>query len=250
MGPEEILANAGNPANYFPDLAKITGSMITAILLSNLLKGRGIEKNPNGWITIKLDEIENETGLSPIELQDARNQLKAKLFIEEKQVTATSVDCRVNAEKITVKMGTLTAVNKEPATQKAVIADLPEDSIALSFDMIQDVVGDTPFSAVNNNTLECFVASYGLKKVISTLDILAANYKSKPEPVNNPTLVLTRSLVKNVNPPENYVSYFERLKTRMATATSSKREAEKRKAVESKKPAGDDTKLPDIGFMP
>jgi hypothetical protein len=251
MRPEEILADAGKPANYYPDLAKITGSITTAILLSYLLKWAGIEKIPDGWITKKPEEIEQETGLSKIELQDARNELKAKGFIEDKQVTSNSIYYRVNAENVKSKMGTLTTGKKEQARQKTVITELTEDGVALSYDMVQDVSRATPYADMDNNAIEGFISLYGLKKVISILDILASQYKAKPEPVNNPTLVLAKSFVKGVVAPDNHVSYFERLKKLKATEASLRMEDEKRAALEPK-PAEKqkEIKIPDMGLLP
>jgi hypothetical protein len=108
-----------------------------------------------------------------------------------------------------------------------------EEGVVLSSDMLWDIALSTPYTNIDHVAVEGFISLYGLKKVISTLDILVAQYQANPEPVSNSTLALAKAFVKGVIPPENYVSYCERLGKIISAEIAVREEAEK-KAISAK----------------
>lgn len=240
MKPDEILKEVGKPSTYYPLLSNITGSVTTAILLSHLLKWSGSGTDAQGWIAKKTDEIVRETGLGWIEMQEAKNQLMSKSFIEEKNITDTSSSYRVNIDNLKGRLGDLAASGRQQGKFKQAITELTDDGILLSSDMLIDVARATPYAEVDNNALEGFISLYGLSKVISTLDILAVQYKEKSDPIHNPTMVLAKAFIKGVTPPDNHVSYFERLKVLKSREVPVKKEAEKDEKTKKIEEANED----------
>jgi len=73
-----------HPLAYYPILAKATGSVNAAILLSQLLsQAKGDDSE---WIPKTRDEICEETGLSRRELETARRHLGLLHILEERRV--------------------------------------------------------------------------------------------------------------------------------------------------------------------
>lgn len=67
----------GSKIEYYPKLAKILGSVKTAIFLCNII-------NYVDWFTKTQEEIYNETALTRLEQETARKKLKELGIIEEK----------------------------------------------------------------------------------------------------------------------------------------------------------------------
>jgi hypothetical protein len=79
-----FLGNIGNPAIYYPKLAKITGGVTASILLCQLFQWQSQLKNSENWVKTNCDEIEAATGLNPEEQALARSQLKSRSLLKEK----------------------------------------------------------------------------------------------------------------------------------------------------------------------
>ncbi len=229
MKPDEILREAGKSSSYYPSLTKITGSIASAILMSQLLKWSVSGRDAEGWITKKTDEAALETGLGWIEMQEAKNQLLTKGFIEQKDINDTDFSYRINSDNMKEHLGDIVAVGKLQGKFKKIVKELTADGLLLSSDMLGDVARATPYAEVDNTALEGFISLYGLSSVISTLDILAAQYREKPVSINNPTMILAKAFIKGVVLPENHVSYFERLRALKAMEIQLKKEPEKAK---------------------
>ncbi len=240
MKPDEILKSVGQASYYHPSLSIITGSITSAVLLSHLLKWAVSGTGAGGWITKKTDEAELETGLGWIETQEAKNQLLIKGFIEQKDITDTDFSYRIISGSIKGKLGDTSAPGREQGKLKQVIKELTGDGLLLSSDMLGDVARATPYAEVDNAALEGFISLYGLSKVISTIDILALQYKEKPEPLSNPTMVLAKAFVKGVTPPDNHINYIERLKALKQKEAAQKKASQE---VEKAKPKDDADKI-------
>lgn len=83
-----FLGNIGNPAIYYPKLAKITGGVTASILLCQLFQWQSQLKNSENWVKTNCDEIEEATGLNPEEQALARSQLKSRLLLKEKLINS------------------------------------------------------------------------------------------------------------------------------------------------------------------
>lgn len=79
-----FLGNLGNPAIYYPKLAKITGGVTATILLCQLFQWQSQLANAENWVQTNTAEIEKATGLNPEEQEFARQQLKARSLLKEK----------------------------------------------------------------------------------------------------------------------------------------------------------------------
>jgi hypothetical protein len=209
MKSDDVLTESNTPAAFCPDLTKITGSIASAILLVNLVSWSRSGSSAEIDISKNSEDLESDTGLGKSELQDAINQLKANGFIEEEKVTATSWRFEVNTEVIKSR---IEALLDGIDHNEMMISGITEDGIALSSDMVRDAAKATPYYGIDHRALEGFCSLYGLNKVILTIDILAALYREKPDLAGNPTLVLTKALLKGVNPPVGHISYFEKLR--------------------------------------
>jgi hypothetical protein len=81
-----FLGNSGNPAIYYPKLAKITGGVTASILLCQLFQWQSQLKNSENWVKTNCHEIEEATGLNCEEQAFARNQLKSRSLLKEKLI--------------------------------------------------------------------------------------------------------------------------------------------------------------------
>ncbi|MGB3267988.1 MAG: hypothetical protein WBA89_29050 [Microcoleus sp.] len=79
-----FLGNLGNPAIYYPKLAKITGGVTASIFLCQLLQWKAQHSNSSEWVKTNSNEIEKATGLSPEEQELARKLLKVRSLLKEK----------------------------------------------------------------------------------------------------------------------------------------------------------------------
>lgn len=79
-----FVGNLGNPAIYYPPLAKITGGVGASILLCQLLQWQTQQFNPEEWVQTNSNEIEKVTGLNREEQALAKRQLKARSLLKEK----------------------------------------------------------------------------------------------------------------------------------------------------------------------
>ena len=70
---------------YYPKLRPICGSVTATLLLCRLAAWDGYQRDPDGWIEKTSDEIEQETGMSYREQVTAREHLKERGLLEEKQ---------------------------------------------------------------------------------------------------------------------------------------------------------------------
>ncbi|MEG4572451.1 hypothetical protein QUA56_07090 [Microcoleus sp. N3A4] len=80
-----FLGNLGNPAIYYPKLAKITGGVTASILLCQLFQWQS-ELKHSEWLTTNCDEIEAVTGLNSEEQELAISQLKSRSLIKAKSI--------------------------------------------------------------------------------------------------------------------------------------------------------------------
>jgi hypothetical protein len=81
-----FLGNIGNPAIYYPKLAKITGGVAASILLCQLFQWQSQLRNSENWVKANCDEIEEATGLNSEEQAFARSQLKSRSLLKEKLI--------------------------------------------------------------------------------------------------------------------------------------------------------------------
>jgi hypothetical protein len=79
-----FLGNLGNPAIYYPKLAKITGGVTASIFLCQLLQWQAQHSNSGEWVKTNSTEIEKVTGLNQEEQELARQQLKVRSLLKEK----------------------------------------------------------------------------------------------------------------------------------------------------------------------
>ncbi|MEG5016544.1 MULTISPECIES: hypothetical protein [unclassified Microcoleus] len=79
-----FLGNLGNPAIYYPKLAKITGGVVASIFLCQLLQWQSQQSNSGEWVKTNSAEIEKATGLNQEEQELARKQLKVRSLLKEK----------------------------------------------------------------------------------------------------------------------------------------------------------------------
>ena len=79
-----FLGNLGNPAIYYPKLAKITGGVAASIFLCQLLQWQAQQSNSSEWVETNSSEIEKATGLNREEQELARRLLKVRSLLKEK----------------------------------------------------------------------------------------------------------------------------------------------------------------------
>jgi hypothetical protein len=87
-----FLGNLGNPAIYYPALAKITGGVTASILFCQLLQWQSQQSNPDEWVQTNSSELEKATGLNREEQALARQQLKARSLLKERSIDSDT-DC-------------------------------------------------------------------------------------------------------------------------------------------------------------
>ena len=93
------LKDRGNPVFYYPVFAKFVGGVKSAILLSLLINNGGEE----GWISMTMDVIESEAGLTRTEQETARKKLRESGFVKEKyDGLHRSVHFKVDSDKLLV----------------------------------------------------------------------------------------------------------------------------------------------------
>lgn len=83
MRPSELLRGLGQPATYYPEMRKITGSLTSTVFFFNFYYWTGSESSKDGWIYKSAEQIEKETGLTYDEQRGARMKLKKLGLIEE-----------------------------------------------------------------------------------------------------------------------------------------------------------------------
>jgi len=79
-----FLGNLGNPAIYYPKLAKITGGVTASIFLCQLLQWQAQQSNSDEWVKTNSGEIEKATGLNCEEQEFAIKLLKVRSLLKEK----------------------------------------------------------------------------------------------------------------------------------------------------------------------
>jgi hypothetical protein len=72
---------------YYPRLAKATGGVAASILFWQLFQWQSKLGNYKSWVRVTIDEIEKETGLTPIEQELARCELVKRSLLQERLVT-------------------------------------------------------------------------------------------------------------------------------------------------------------------
>ena len=88
---------------YYPELRPICGSVTATLLLCRFAAWDGHQRDPDGWIEKTSDEIEQETGMSYREQVTAREHLKERGLLEEKQERlAHKMFYRINFEALDV----------------------------------------------------------------------------------------------------------------------------------------------------
>ena len=71
--------NLGDAAVYYPGLAKVTGGVTASVLFCYLFNS----SNPDDWVSLSCQEIENATGLNRSEQELARRQLVERALLQE-----------------------------------------------------------------------------------------------------------------------------------------------------------------------
>lgn len=80
-----VLQKIGRPVAYYPNIAKLLGSVKSAIFLCQFLYWEGKQHDPAGWIYKTREEITEETGLSREEQDGARKRLRDLGILREKK---------------------------------------------------------------------------------------------------------------------------------------------------------------------
>ncbi|HEY9602220.1 MAG TPA: hypothetical protein V6C85_11455 [Allocoleopsis sp.] len=79
-----LWRNLGNSVVYYPTLAKVTGGVTASILFCHLFHLQSQSTDRDRWVRVTIDEIEHETGLSPVEQELARRQLVKRSLLKER----------------------------------------------------------------------------------------------------------------------------------------------------------------------
>jgi len=79
-----LWRNLGASVVYYPTLAKVIGGVTACILFEYLFRCQSQSTGGKCWVRVTVDEIENETGLSPVEQELARQQLVKRSLIKER----------------------------------------------------------------------------------------------------------------------------------------------------------------------
>ena len=101
-----FLGNLGNPAIYYPKLAKITGGVTASIFLCQLLQWQAQQCNSDEWVKTNGGEIETATGLNreeqeiAIKLLKVRSLLKAKSTNPNTEILELWADINAFEEKV------------------------------------------------------------------------------------------------------------------------------------------------------
>jgi hypothetical protein len=91
----------GRPIAYYPDFNKITGDVKATILLCQLMHWDEKQRDENGWICKTQSDLENETGLSRYEQENARRKLKRNnLISEERKGIPAKLYFKLNVQNI------------------------------------------------------------------------------------------------------------------------------------------------------
>lgn len=117
-----FLGNLGNPATYYPALAKITGSVTASILFCQLLQWQAQQSSPEEWVQTNSSEIETATGLNWEEQALARQMLKARSLLKENLTNShlDTIQLWADIDSFEEKIHqTLTATSENVATQTA-----------------------------------------------------------------------------------------------------------------------------------
>jgi len=80
---DAIAQHFGKPLSYYPQLAKATGGVTAAILLSYLLEKQSCAARASDWFAATEQEINTATGLTREEQEVARQKLRNRGFIQE-----------------------------------------------------------------------------------------------------------------------------------------------------------------------
>jgi hypothetical protein len=85
-----LWRNLGNSVAYYPNLAKVTGGVTAAVFFCQLFHWQSQLSRPDQWVRTTIDQIEKETGLSPIEQELARRELVKRSLLKERVVSGSS----------------------------------------------------------------------------------------------------------------------------------------------------------------
>ncbi|MGL5061486.1 MAG: hypothetical protein ACRC62_16045 [Microcoleus sp.] len=110
-----FLGNLGNPAIYYPALAKITGGVAASILLCQLFQWQSQQSNPDGWVKTNSSEIEKATGLNREEQALARQLLEVRSLLKQKLTHphTDSLELWVDIDKFEEKIAKFFPANSE-----------------------------------------------------------------------------------------------------------------------------------------
>ncbi|NJS12559.1 MAG: hypothetical protein HC789_20370 [Microcoleus sp. CSU_2_2] len=129
-----FLGNIGNPAIYYPKLAKITGGVAASILLCQLFQWQSQLRNSENWVKTNCDEIEEATGLNCEEQELARNQLKSRSLLKEKLISPNTLELWADIDTFEEKIINLSTNNSaEIVTQTVRQNNNPVEVIAENF---------------------------------------------------------------------------------------------------------------------
>ena len=86
-----LWRNLGNAVAYYPNLAKVTGGVTASVLFCQLFHWQSQLSRPHQWVRTTIEQIEKETGLSPIEQELARSELVKRSLLQERVVNGSTV---------------------------------------------------------------------------------------------------------------------------------------------------------------
>ena len=108
-----FLGNLGNPAIYYPKLAKITGGVTASIFLCQLLQWQAQQSNSGEWVKTNTGEIEKATGLNREEQELAIKLLKVRSLLKEKSThpNAETLELCADIDAFEEKLNSFFATN-------------------------------------------------------------------------------------------------------------------------------------------
>lgn len=97
----DLLERLDRRVTYYADLCPVMGGVNATILLCQLISWTGSERDPEGWIYKKNEELTTETGLSRREQDTARARLLELGLVEIKRAGQPPIlHYRVNKEAV------------------------------------------------------------------------------------------------------------------------------------------------------
>lgn len=161
----KFLRHLENPEVYYPKLAKVTGGVTASVFFGKIFQWQSQLKNPEDWVKITVDELEEETGLSRMEQELARSQLIERSLLRERWVKGDghtgefwadidALEQRLNEFK--------SGISVNHSSRKKSNIDLPEPSSSLLYNQISHPEYSHPSreAPLPNTSVEVMESSY------------------------------------------------------------------------------------------